>query len=139
MPAVWPIWYQSRLPLEVESTTVPHSPYRQLGSSTDTRSVIVSMATDHINETIMDHGTSFQNLIFSCQCRWGVARQWAAVVIQRAVRHWLARCRARRVRRVRVRVRNRAASLIQHHWQLYIQEKRRYEATYTKLKAKLEQ
>ena len=81
----------------------------------------------------------FQILIFSCQRRWGVARQWAAVVIQQAVRHWLARCRAQRVRKVRERVRNRAASLIQRHWQLYIQEKRRYEATYTRLKAKLEQ
>ena len=40
---------------------------------------------------------------------------------------------------VRERVRNRAASLIQRHWQLYIQEKRRYEATYTRLRAKLEQ
>ena len=61
------------------------------------------------------------------------------MVIQRAVHHWLARCRARRVRKVRERVRNRAASLIQRHWQLYIQEKRRYEATYTRLRAKLEQ
>ena len=39
-----------------------HSPYRQLGSSTDTRSVIVSMATDHMNDTNMDHGMSFSKI-----------------------------------------------------------------------------
>ena len=61
------------------------------------------------------------------------------MVIQRAVRHWLCRARARRVRGVRERARHRAASLIQYHWRLYITDKRRYEATYAKLKARLEQ
>ena len=61
------------------------------------------------------------------------------MVIQRAVRLWLTRSRACRVRRARERARHRAATLIQHHWRLYIREKRRYESTYARLRAKLEQ
>ena len=66
------------------------------------------------------------------------ARQWCASVIQRAVRHWLGQRRAKRLREARERARHRAAATIQYHWKFYIAQKRRYESTYAKLKARLE-
>ena len=66
------------------------------------------------------------------------ARQWCAAVIQRAVRHWLAERRAERLRLARERARHKAAATIQLHWKSYITQKRRYESTYAKLKARLE-
>ena len=42
------------------------------------------------------------------------------------------------MREARERARHRAAATIQYHWKLYVAQKRRYESTYAKLKARLE-
>lgn len=68
-----------------------------------------------------------------------VALEWAAVVFQRAFRRVCLQRKSRRLRQVRTRARHAAASTIQHHWRGYIREKRRYEATYARLKARLQQ
>lgn len=73
------------------------------------------------------------------QCRRAITRYWSAVVLQRCVRKWLCGVKAIRVRQARLAARHRAASTIQLHWREYIREKRRYEATYARLKAQLRQ
>eukprot|EP00731_Ephydatia_muelleri_P018008 Em0011g48a len=64
-------------------------------------------------------------------------REWAAVVLQRAFRRVRLRRKSRRLRQVRARTLNSAATTIQRHWRGYIGEKRRYEATYARLRARL--
>ena len=61
------------------------------------------------------------------------------MVIQRCVRRWLCGLRAIRLRKARQAARHRAAHTIQLHWREYIREKRRYEATCARLKARLRQ
>jgi len=64
-------------------------------------------------------------------------QQWSALVIQRHIRKWLCRNRAIRVRQARLAYRDRAARTIQFHWRGFIAEKRRYEATCARLRARL--
>ena len=42
------------------------------------------------------------------------------------------------MRLARERARHRAAETIQYNWKMYITQKRRYESTYNKLRARLE-
>lgn len=72
-------------------------------------------------------------------CYQHVACQLAAMILQRSIRAWLCRLRARRVRKVRHAAFHKAASLIQCKWRNYISKKRHYEATYIRLKARLKQ
>lgn len=62
---------------------------------------------------------------------------WSAVVLQRCVRQWLCRRKAKRVREARQAAHHRAARSIQLKWRQFIAEKRRYEASCSRLKAKL--
>jgi hypothetical protein len=71
--------------------------------------------------------------------RQGVSREHAALVLQCASRQLLAGKRVRRLKNLRLSVRNRAAFAIQKRWRLYIKEKRRYEANYATLKAHLDE
>ena len=73
------------------------------------------------------------------QCRREISLCWSATILQRCVRRWLSQIRARQVRRVELATRARAARVIQQTWRQFISEKRRYEATYSCLRAKLRQ
>lgn len=73
------------------------------------------------------------------QCRRDISFYWSATILQRCVRKWLSQIKAKRVRQAQLTVRDRAARTIQHRWKQFIAEKRRYEATYSRLKAKLHQ
>lgn len=78
-------------------------------------------------------------ILYILQCQRDISRYWSAAVIQRCVCRWLWRVKAARVRQARLAARNRAACTIQLKWKEYIVEKRRYEATYSRLKARLRQ
>eukprot|EP00118_Oscarella_pearsei_P011334 m.75540 g.75540 ORF g.75540 m.75540 type:complete len:574 (+) comp35942_c0_seq7:1216-2937(+) len=69
--------------------------------------------------------------------RQGIAREHATLVLQCAARQLLARVQTRRLKDLQLRVQHRAVSVIQKHWKTYIAQKRRYEADYAALKAKL--
>ncbi|XP_065905950.1 inversin-like isoform X2 [Dysidea avara] len=71
--------------------------------------------------------------------RQAAARTWAAHVILRCYKLWISKTRAAKLRRVRERVRHHAATLIQQQWRAYCAAKRRYESSYLKLKARLQQ
>ena len=73
------------------------------------------------------------------QRRQAISRDWSATVIQRCVRRWLGRARAARVRSARSAAWHGAARTIQRRWRAYAAEKRRYEATYSRLVRKLRQ
>ena len=75
----------------------------------------------------------------SAQRREEVRRSWAAAVIGRSVRWWLRRREAQRLQQLHETARHRAATTIQFHWRRFTTEQRRYEASCTRLKAKLEQ
>ena len=78
-------------------------------------------------------------IITNMQCRQEISRYWSATMLQRVVRRWLCQKREKRVRQARQAALNRAARTIQSRWKQFIVEKRRYEATYARLKAKLKQ
>ena len=95
----------------------------------------------HFHHSVCVHNMHVCVCVCVCvlQRRRRSRREWSASVIQRAMRRWIGRRGAERVRRVRWRNRHRAAATIQRSWRQFIEGRRRYKASCARLRARIQQ